>query len=92
MRAKSKDFLMLPYGISRSEPFRERAIALMSGSTGRQRVKWQDLAALPIRIPSEEELARIGNIRSFFRQLENLRDENIALSNMRNLLIKELIG
>ena len=92
MRAKSKDFLMLPYGISRSEPFRERAIALMSGSTGRQRVKWQDLAALPIRIPSEEELARIGNIRSFFRQLENLRDENIALSNMRNLLIKKLIG
>ena len=92
MRAKSKDFVMLPYGISRSESFRDKAIALMSGSSGRQRVKWQDLADLPIRVPADHELSQVGNIRSFFRQLENLRDQNISLTKTRNLLIKKLIG
>ncbi len=45
-----------------SDTTRERAEALMSGTTGRQRVSSNDLSALPVPIPPREDQSRIAEV------------------------------
>ena len=64
----------------------------MIGSTGRQRVKWQDLANIPASVPSESDMQKIEKSSDIFEYFEALRKENLQLATTRDALIKRLIG
>lgn len=92
MRANTPAQVILPYGIARSDKFRQEAMSHMIGSTGRQRVKWQDLANIPASVPSESDMQKIEKSSDIFEYFEALRKENLQLATTRDALIKRLIG
>ena len=92
MRANTPAQVILPYGIARSDKFRQEAMSHMIGSTGRQRVKWQDLANIPVSVPSESDMQKIEKLSDIFGYFETLRKENLQLAETRDALIKRLIG
>lgn len=89
MRARGLNRELLSYGIARSRSFREIATQKMTGTSGRQRVKWQDLAVIPVSTTRLNEFS-LGSAE--FDLLRSLRQENIDLANTRDLLIQNLIG
>lgn len=89
MRAMEPGMELFPYGIARSKRFREIATQKMTGTSGRQRVKWQDLAATPVDSSQIPEF-RLG--KTEFELMRSLREENIALAQTRDVLIRHLIG
>ena len=92
MRANTPEQVILPYGIARCDKFRQEAMSHMIGSTGRQRVKWQDLASIPVSVPSESDMQKIEKASNIFGYFEALRKENLQLAETRDALIKRLIG
>lgn len=92
MRANTPEQVILPYGIARCDKFRQEAMSHMIGSTGRQRVKWQDLANIPVSVPSESDMQKIEKSSDIFGYFEALRKENLQLAETRDALIKRLIG
>lgn len=89
MRALEAGKELLPYGIARNERFREIAIQKMTGTSGRQRVKWQDLASTPVNATRVSGF-QLG--KAEFELMRSFREENILLASIRNLLIRHLIG
>lgn len=89
MRALEAGKELLPYGIARNERFREIAIQKMTGTSGRQRVKWQDLASTPVNA-TRVSGCQLG--KAEFELMRSFREENILLASIRNLLIRHLIG
>lgn len=89
MRARGLHRELLAYGVARSRRFREIATQKMTGTSGRQRVKWQDLAIIPVSTARLDEFA-LGATE--FDLLRSLREENIQLAKTRDLLIRQLIG
>lgn len=92
MRANTSEQVILPYGIARCDIFRQEAMSHMIGSTGRQRVKWQDLANIPVSVPSKSDMQKIEKSSDIFGYFEALRKENLQLAATRDALIKRLIG
>ena len=92
MRANTPEQVILPYGIARCDKFRQEAMSHMIGSTGRQRVKWQDLANIPVSAPSKSDMQKIEKSADIFGYFEALRKENLQLAETRDALIKRLIG
>lgn len=92
MRANTPEQVILPYGIARCDKFRQEAMSHRIGSTGRQRVKWQDLANIPVSVPSESDMQKIEKSTDIFGYFEALRKENLHLAETRDALIKRLIG
>lgn len=88
MRALEAGKELLPYGIARNERFREIAIQKMTGTSGRQRVKWQDLASTPVNATRVSGF-QLG--KAEFELMRSFREENILLASIRNLLIRHLI-
>lgn len=80
---------LFPYGVARSKKFREIAMQKMTGTSGRQRVKWQDLADIPVNSLRISEFS-LG--KKEFELMRSLREENISLAQTRDFLIRHLIG
>lgn len=90
LRAKANisDSLFIYY-LSISPVFREKAISLMSGTSGRQRVDVNALKQISFDLPPIEEQKRIADILGAFDdKIELLQKENTTLENMAKALFK----
>ncbi len=77
------------YYLSRLPEFRSFAISVMQGSTGRQRVSWQDLAQYQFIILPKNERRIIGKfLSSFDDKIELNRQMNQTLEQMAQALFK----
>ncbi len=85
MRPRVKDQELLVYGIARSQKFREIAIQKMTGTSGRQRVRWQDLSSTFI---DSKNLDKYRSIDGTYNLLRLLRKENFILDNLVSKIIK----
>jgi len=85
MRMREGYHPFISYLIARDEDFREFAISIMSGSSGRQRAQADDLKGYAISIPPAHELSELNSLCadiapkiaanfSEIRTLESLRD------------------
>ncbi len=80
------------YYWAKSASTRALATRLMTGSTGRQRLSSQDLAALPIRLPPLSDQRRIVDlIESVDSYIETLRVQADAARTARTSLLHELL-
>jgi type I restriction enzyme S subunit len=61
-RARSENDTRFIYYLTRSEVFREIAISRMEGTSGRQRVSWQQIASIEIPDLRPDERKEIGDI------------------------------
>ena len=87
-KAKISDSLFIYY-LSISPTFREKAISLMSGTSGRQRVDVNALKQISFDLPPIEEQKRIaGVLGAFDDKIELLQKQNITLENMAKALFK----
>ena len=78
------------YYLSTSPRFRDSAIKLMSGTSGRQRIEIEGLKNLNISLPPLSEQKRIANILSSFdNKIEILKKENKILENIAENIFKE---
>lgn len=90
LRAKANisDPLFIYY-LSISPFFREKAISLMSGTSGRQRVDVNALKQISFDLPPLEEQKRIaGVLGAFDDKIELLQKQNTTLENMAKALFK----
>lgn len=90
LRAKANisDSLFIYY-LSISPTFREKAISLMSGTSGRQRVDVNALKQISFDLPPIEEQKRIADILGAFDdKIELLQKQNTTLENMAKALFK----
>lgn len=72
------------YYLARTPHFRAFAESRMIGSTGRQRVSWQDLAEYELIAPRQHERKLIGEVLSKF-------DEKIELNRQMNETLEEMV-
>ena len=87
-KAKISDSLFIYY-LSISPTFREKAISLMSGTSGRQRVDVNALKQISFDLPPIEEQKRIaGVLGAFDDKIELLQKQNTTLENMAKALFK----
>jgi type I restriction enzyme, S subunit len=76
--------------LSVSQKFRDRAIKLMTGTSGRQRVQINAFKNLEISLPPLPEQKRIANILSSFdNKIELLREQNKTLENIAQTIFKQ---
>lgn len=87
-KANISDSLFIYY-LSISPTFREKAISLMSGTSGRQRVDVNALKQISFDVPPIEEQKRIaGVLGAFDDKIELLQKQNTTLENMAKALFK----
>jgi type I restriction enzyme S subunit len=78
------------YYLCVSPEFRTRAIKLMTGTSGRQRVQINAFKNLEISLPPLPEQKRIANILSSFdNKIELLREQNKTLENIAQTIFKQ---
>lgn len=81
------------YFLARSPEFRQLAIANMTGSSGRQRVRTQALAHYKLPVPPPPLAERFGAFaRVVFQSLKARDDESRTLAELRDLLLPKLIS
>ena len=80
IRHSDRDFV---YYITRSEQFRELAISRMEGTSGRQRVSWQQLASIAVTDLTPKQREQIGSI------LAKL-DDKIELNRKTSATLEEM--
>lgn len=61
-RARSESDMRFVYYLTRTEMFREAAISRMEGTSGRQRVSWQQIASIEIPNLRPDDREEIGDI------------------------------
>lgn len=90
MAAKNPEFdSEFIYYLARTPHFRAYAESRMIGSTGRQRVAWQDLADYEFIVPNEPQRKLIGEVLSKFdEKIELNRRMNETLEAMAQALFK----
>ena len=77
------------YYVTRSEQFREIAIARMEGTSGRQRVSWQQLASIKIPKLTPEQREQIGLVlASLDDKIELNRKTSATLEEMARALYR----
>lgn len=81
------------YCLARSEEFRGKAIASMTGSSGRQRVQVSSFAEFPIAVPPAHLVEEFeGLVRPHFDQIWRLVKMNAKLHHARGLLLPRLMA
>ncbi|QCV87323.1 EcoKI restriction-modification system protein HsdS [Acidipropionibacterium jensenii] len=85
--------LEVSYFIATDATFRAEAIRRMTGTSGRQRVKAQDVAKVPIHLTSDRAAMRqFGDLaRSCFQHAEILSAESRTLASLRDTLLPALM-
>ena len=85
--------LEVSYFIATDATFRAEAIRRMTGTSGRQRVKAQDVARVPIHLTSDRAAMRqFGDLaRSCFQHAEILSAESRTLASLRDTLLPALM-
>ena len=72
---------------------RDKAAELMTGTTGRQRLSWQDLGSLSLWLPSITEQNRIvSNISEFDSLIESTESAITESQNLRTGLLSDLLS
>lgn len=72
---------------------RDKAAELMTGTTGRQRLSWQDLGSLELWLPSIKEQERIvSNISEFDSLVESTERAISQGQNLRSALLSDLLS
>jgi type I restriction enzyme, S subunit len=72
---------------------RDKAAELMTGTTGRQRLSWQDLGSLQLWLPSIKEQEQIVSIMSEFDSLIDSTENAISQAqNLRSALLSDLLS
>jgi type I restriction enzyme S subunit len=82
-RARSERDTRFVYYLTRSEEFREIAISRMEGTSGRQRVSWQQIASIEIPDLRPDEREEIGDILG-------LLDDKIELNRRMAATLEEM--
>ena len=81
------------YLLARTPNFRSHAIASMSGSSGRQRVPTDAVAAYQAPVFEDDAGKALGaQIKPMFEMMGALENENRALARLRDALLPELIS
>ncbi|MCY1137646.1 restriction endonuclease subunit S [Actinoplanes sp. Pm04-4] len=82
-----------PYMLTRSQRFRDYAIANMNGSSGRQRVSADTIANYPMALPNPDSLARFRPAaETAFATIRALREEIDDLTRSRDELLPLLMS
>jgi type I restriction enzyme, S subunit len=82
-RARSESDTRFVYYLTRSEEFRDIAISRMEGTSGRQRVSWQQIASIEIPDLSPDEREEVGEILG-------LLDDKIELNRRMATTLEEM--
>ncbi len=83
----------LAYFLVTSSRFRTMAIQHLVGTSGRQRLSANDVAAFTVRRVNSETLTEWGQFASpLVEHLGSLRDENRTLANIRDALLPRLMS
>ena len=81
------------YCLARSEPFREAAIRSMTGSSGRQRVPVEAVAAFNVAMPPASIAEAFGKaISPLFARMKQGASESRVLAEMRDALLPKLVS
>ena len=81
------------YCLVRDESVREFAIRGMTGTSGRQRFAASNFDDYKISPPSESVLSEFNDVsQPLFDRMKQLRDENLALSSTRDVLLPDLLS
>lgn len=84
---------LFPYLLIREPGFREYAVQNMTGTSGRQRVSAQSIAAYEMSVPPASVLNAFGDmVDGFGSRIEQLRLESQRLSELRDRLLPKLIS
>lgn len=82
-RARSERDMRFVYYLTRSQQFREIAISRMEGTSGRQRVSWQQIASIEIPDLRPDEREEIGDILGAL-------DDKIELNRRMAMTLEEM--
>ncbi|KAK48592.1 restriction modification system DNA specificity subunit [Caballeronia jiangsuensis] len=93
MRARPGTPMALPYCVARDASFRDKAIATMTGSSGRQRADAEAISALAATVPPQAILNAFGDIVDpLIRRVHASGHERRNLSDLRDALLPRLIS
>ena len=83
----------LSFLVAEHPGFRQEAVQLMVGTSGRQRVSARDLGEIELQLPDDGTLRELGRAaEAVFELLARLRDENRSLAATRDALLPELMS
>ena len=81
------------YCLARDESFRQFAILNMTGTSGRQRVSAESLAAFPVAVPSPTACRQFGQCaRPLFSKARAAAFESRSLASLRDALLPKLLS
>ena len=81
------------YCLARDENFRQFAILNMTGTSGRQRVSAESLAAFPMAVPSPTACRQFGQcVRPLFSKARAAAFESRSLESLRDALLPKLLS
>ena len=83
----------MAYVMAREQDFREHAIMNMTGTSGRQRVPTDAVAAYPLAAPPDSVASAFGDIvRAWFERSARLANESRSLAAQRDALLPRLVS
>lgn len=83
----------LSFLVAEHPGFRQEAVQLMVGTSGRQRVSARDLGEIELQLPDDGTLRELGRAaEAVFELLARLRDENRSLAATRDALLPDLMS
>ncbi len=81
------------YLLARSEPFRDFAIRVMSGTSGRQRVQVDMLANYEIALPTKDVISKFSHVtETIFAKIKNNSQQGETLAALRDVLLPQLMS
>jgi len=93
IRGSDKMTADFAYYWASSSSTRDTATGLMTGTTGRQRLSWQDLARIPVYLPPISEQSRIVEIMNSMDELIQSANKAVAdAKNLRSGLLSDLLS
>lgn len=83
----------LSFLVAEHPGFRQEAVQLMVGTSGRQRVSARDLGEIELQLPDDGTLRELGRAaEAVFELLARLRNESRSLAATRDALLPELMS
>ena len=93
MKMKKPFHPFISYVIAKNEDFREFAISCMTGSSGRQRAKADDIKEYDIRIPPKDVIDKLNTMVSgLVKNLKNNSKQIRTLEKLRDTLLPKLMS